>query len=703
MTSPRRRFRVFVLAVLALATWWVWPAPPPAPPTIAEVRAATCPSDARLLDRHGAVLHELRVDRSRRRLDWTPIDEVSPALVAAVIASEDRRFLRHGGVDAPAVAAALWQRLRGGPPRGASTLSMQLAAILDPRLARGGQPRGPAGKWAQMRAAWALERAWSKDEILEAYLNLVSFRGELQGVDAAAALLFDKAPHGLDAAESLTLAALLRGPNADRAALARRAAALDRALGDPAGDAALADALARAVDAPAQAPRRTTLAPHVARRLLPPDSSGCRTVATTLDADVQRAARDTVARQIAALAERGVRDAALLVADNASGDVLAYVGSSGTWSRAAQVDGVLARRQAGSTLKPFLYGLAIERRLLTAGTRLDDAPLEIAVGGGLFRPRNYDDLFRGPVSVRTALAGSLNVPAVRALQLVGADDFAARLRALGFAGVRHSGGYYGPSLALGSAEVTLWQLVGAYRALANGGEWTALRVSDSEPSARARVLDPAAAFVVADILADRDGRAVTFGLESPLATRYWAAVKTGTSTDMRDNWCVGFSRRYTVGVWVGNASGAPMHDVSGVTGAAPIWAEMMDWLHRDLPSAPPTAPAGLRTAGGEWYLPGTEPAGAGDRSLVAPRIVAPTDGAVIAPDPDIGPARQRVAFEAAAGAGLGWRLDGAELGDAGALVLWPPVAGVHELALVDADGRRVDVARFTVRGMVPSN
>lgn len=688
--------------LLALLAWRAIPAAP-APPTLAAVRAATCPSDAQLLDRHGAVLHELRVDRQRRRLAWTPLAEISPALVSAVIASEDRRFRDHGGVDARALAAALWQRLRGAAPRGASTLSMQLAALLDPALARRGAPRTPAGKWAQMRAAWALEAAWSKDDILEAYLNLVSFRGELQGVAAASALMYGKAPHGLSAAEAASLAALLRGPNADRATVGRRAAALAATLGTDVDAGALDAAVARAVDAPARAPRRTGLAPHVAHQLLPAGSSGCRAAATTLDAAAQRAAVDAVRRQMAALGARGVRDAAVLVVDNASGDVLAYVGSSGALSRAAQVDGVRARRQAGSTLKPILYGLAIERRLLTAATRLDDAPLEIPVAGGLFRPRNYDDIFRGPVSVRTALAGSLNVPAVRALQLVGADEFAERLRAFGFDDLRRPGGYYGPALALGSAEVTLWQLVDAYRALANGGVWSPLRlVAAGDPTAPRRVLDAAAAFVVGDILADRAGRAVTFGLESPLATRFWTAVKTGTSTDMRDNWCVGFSRRVTVGVWVGNAGGAPMHDVSGVTGAAPIWAEMMDRLHRDADSPPPAPPAGVERVRDEWFLRGTAPAGRAVTPTLAPRILAPTDGAIVAIDPDIAGARQRLPLQAAGASGLRWLVDGADLGDGAALLLWPPTPGAHEVALADATGRRVATTRVTVRGSPPA-
>jgi penicillin-binding protein 1C len=721
-------------------------------------RASYCPSDARLLDRHGEVVHERRIDRTRRRLAWTPLEAVSPALIEALLASEDRRFYQHGGVDWRAVGAAAWQRLRGGAPRGASTISMQLAALLDPALGRRGAPRSAADKWAQMRAAWQLEATWSKPEILEAYLNLVTFRGELQGIGAASAQLFGKAPHGLTRAEAAVLAALVRSPNADRDALARRATILFESphlrsapphLRTQLSDTTpLSDAIANVVDTPADGIARVALAPHAARRLMP-GGGGCADAQSTLDRGVQTAAVEAVQHQLLGLRERAVRDAAVLVVDNDSGAVLAYVGSSGPLSPARQVDGVQARRQAGSTLKPFLYGLALERRLLTAAALLDDAPLELPVGSGLFRPRNYDDRFRGPISVRTALAGSLNVPAVRTLTLLGAADFAAALRDLGFAGVHQPGDYYGPSLALGSADVTLWEMVGAYRTLANGGRWSPLsltptavarssssatQLADSrrsgadehhlvsasaamsptsptglEPRATSVLaLSPAAAFVVADILADRGSRGVTFGLESPLATRFWTAVKTGTSTDMRDNWCVGFSRRYTVGVWVGNFSGAPMRDVSGISGAAPIWQEVMEYLHRDLPSTAPPPPPGLVRTGvafanavepprQDWFLAGTEPNGAPALRALLPRVADPVDGTSIAIDPDIPTGRQRVAFSAVAADGLRWRLDGRDLGPVSGILLWPPIAGTHELALVDARDAVVDRSRFSVR------
>ncbi len=675
------------------------------------MRAAYRPSDVRLLDRHGEVIDELRVDAHRRRLQWTPLRAVSPAIVEAIITAEDRRFRRHSGVDVIAMAGAFAGWITGARLRGASTITMQLAALLDPRLqpTRGGRSLGQ--KWQQMRAAWQLERRWSKDQILEAYLNLVSFRGELQGVGTAAGVLFDKVPDGVTNAEALVLAALLKAPNAESIAVRQRAAALSRAGAGSAAEGEIDTAVARAFAVARGAGPRPSLAPHVARRLL---SAGTReSVASTLDAPLQRYARGALHRHLLAVRDRSVQDGAVLVADNASGEVLAYVGGSGALSSAPYVDGVRAHRQPGSALKPFLYGLALEKRLLTAASLLEDAPLAMDAGAGIYEPQNYDEQFHGLVSARTALAGSLNIPAVRTLSLVGGGAFVRQLRRLGFAGVSRPADYYGPALALGAAEVSLWEMAGAYRALANGGLWTPLhlRAGGATAEVERRVYSPATAFIISDILSDRESRMVTFGLENSLATRFWAAVKTGTSKDMRDNWCVGYSRRYTVAVWVGNFSGAPMRDVSGITGAAPVWLDIMTWLHRDTPSAPPLPPPeasaqNVRISGGaetprrEWFIRGTEPRAAEQRLAPArPRIRAPTDGAVIAIDPDIPEERQRLAFDASGvDSSWRWQLDGEDIGSAAQLRLWSPRAGHHALALADAGKQIAARVRFTVRG-----
>ena len=715
-------FAAIFLAAFGFA-WLELGAPDSPIPTFAAARAAWCPSDARLLDRHGEVIQERRIDPSRRRLDWTPLDRISPALVSAVIASEDLRFLDHGGVDIRAIAGSALRAIGGAPLRGASTITMQLATLLENPWGETARPRTLARKWRQMRRAWTIEHRWTKREILEAYLNLATFRGELQGVAAASGAIFGKSPHGLLDAESLVLAVLLRAPGAGRAAIARRAQALEGALGQGTDRAALAGAVARAVDASGRMPVRVALAPHAGAILLRP-RSGAITVRSTLDADLQRFAEETLRRQLVAMGERRVRDGAVLVVENRTGDVLAYVGGSGALSSARHVDGVRARRQAGSSLKPFLYGLAFERRILTPASILEDSPLDVPVAGGLYRPRNYDETFLGPVSARTALASSLNVPAVRTLALVGEEAFARRLRDLGFGGLTEAADFYGPALALGSTDVSLWELVGAYRALAEGGLGRPLRMTDpgGPPPEGRRAFAEEAVFLVSSILSDRESRSATFGLESPLATRAWTAVKTGTSKAMRDNWCLGYSRRYTVGVWVGNFSGEPMRDVSGVTGAAPVWSEVMERLEGDAPGAPPDPPGGVILVGGhasggegeapaepttraeqtapEWFLRGTEPDGPPHPSAAPlPAIVAPAPGSIIALDPDIPPDRQRLVFEAQGSApGMRWVLDGKSIARAAGPFAWAPRAGRHRLALVDAAGRRLDTVTFEVRG-----
>lgn len=676
------------------------------PPAFAAVRDGWRPSAAYLLDRHGEPLHVRRIDHRVQRRPWHPLAEVSPPLVRAVVAAEDRRFRQHGGVDWRAVGRAAVNRLRGQPAGGASTLTMQLASLLDGSAGRGGRSWGQ--KLRQMRAAVALERRWTKDEILEAYLNLVGLRGELQGVPAATQALFGKSPEALDEAESAVLAATLPSPNAPPPVVAARACRVALAAGFSADCAGLQGLARESLSRAGRPALEPALAPQLATVLL--REPGAR-VASTLDARVQRLVGEALRRQLIDLAGSGVRDGAAVVLDNATGEVLAYVGSAGPASRAREVDGVAALRQAGSTLKPFLYGLALERGYVTAASLVEDAPVQIDTGVGLYVPQNYDRDFKGTVSVRTALASSLNVPAVRLLVLAGVEPFRDRLRDFGYHSLGQPGEHYGYSLALGSADVSLLDQANAYRALANGGVWGPVRVRPDDPvDPPRRVLSAAAAYILSDILADAAARAPTFGLDGPLATGYWAAVKTGTSKNLRDNWCLGYSRDYTVGVWVGNFEGDAMRDVSGTSGAAPAWREIMDAL-QPRPAGAPSAPAGvvaapvrfeppLEPARVEWFVAGTEAplvqlASAGGR----PRIVSPPDGVIVALDPDIPPGNQRLVFNAAGVRGVAaeWVLDGTPIGAAGEPVRWAPVPGAHRLVL-RADGGELDAVSFRVRG-----
>ncbi|MFT4172046.1 MAG: penicillin-binding protein 1C [Rhodocyclaceae bacterium] len=680
-------------------------------PDFDAVRAGTRSSEGELLDRHDEVLQRLRIARHQRALAWIPLDEMSPALPRAIILAEDRRFARHPGVDPLGMASALVDNISRARPRGASTVSMQLASILSEQ---GPGTRGIGDKLRQMRDALALELRWTKPQILEAYLNRVSFRGELVGIDAAARGLLAKGPSGLDESEAAVLAALIRAPGAARGTVARRACAVLRAQGRrDCDDAAYVAATLPARPYPM---RGVDDAPHLAVKLLKTPGERVR---TTLDATLQRYAMGILRSRLAQLSRRNVEDGALVVLDNRSGDVLAYVGSSGDLSGAPEVDGVAALRQPGSTLKPFLFGVAIEQGWLTAASILDDSPLALNTPSGLYVPQDYDKEFKGAVSVRTALAASLNVPSVRALTLVGVDRFLETLHALGMDSFDRSADHYGYGLALGGAETNLLALTNAYRTLANAGTWTPTRwtTAPAPTPATRQVFSPQTSYILADILSDPAARAPTFGMASALSTRSWAAVKTGTSKGMRDNWAIGFTERYTVGVWVGNFSGAPMWDVSGVTGAAPIWRDLIDYLHGDLASHAPALPTGvlarevsfeppIEAPRREWFRAGTEPSGEAMRIAVAvtagrARLIAPADGSVMAPDPDIPAARQSILMQANGTGELCLRVDGRPLAACGILAtLMPlPAPGEHRLELTDRAGKVLDTHRFSVRGI----
>jgi penicillin-binding protein 1C len=710
-------------------------------PSPQEVRASFQPSDTYILSREGEVLQRLRTDMQVRRGQWVALRDVSPALRLALLVSEDQRFYAHSGVDWRAASAAAWGNLWHTKTRGASTITMQLAGLLDEDWRASNSGRSVGQKMGQALAATQLERRWRKDQILEAYLNLLPFRGELVGIDALSRTLFGKAPHGLDDMESAIAAALVRGPNASPATVAQRACGVWQ---DVARQQAIASiqadctALQWRVEQTLRArlwPASEGIAPHWAQRVW-----GARDVtveipkqglSTTISAGTQRLAVESLQRHLRELQGRGVEDGAAVVLDNRSGQVLAWVGSSGSLSQAREVDGVLAWRQPGSTLKPFLYAQAFDEKRLTAASLLEDSSAQIATPSGLYIPQNYDRRFKGWVSARMALAGSLNVPAVRTLVMVTPDAFFAQLRQLGLP-LRENAGYHGYSLALGSAEVPLLHLTNAYRALANGGRFTPVASaqlpvrSAAAPVAQhaanaVQAVSPQAAFVVADILSDAQSRATTFGLDSVLATRFWTAVKTGTSKDMRDNWALGWSGRYTVGVWVGNASGAAMHNVSGSSGAAPIWADIMVGLHARTPSRAPEAPSGmahsrvefvpadnahpLEPSRKEWFIAGTQqpqfqqPAALSSEPAQAQaKITSPTAGTLLALDPDIPPSQQLLQLRANHVA-VRWIMDGQPLG-VGQQLPWQPWPGPHVLQIQNARGQVLDEVRFEVRGAV---
>jgi penicillin-binding protein 1C len=699
-------------------------------PKFESVRSASYSSESKLLDRFGEVIERIRIDHKRRMLDWIALENISPKFQQAILAAEDKRFYWHPGIDPIGAISAFADNFHRSQARGASTISMQLANLLtnsrEPKSSRSWQ-----SKLGQIRYAFALELRWSKKEILEAYLNLVSFRGELVGVDAASRGLFTKGPDGLDTVESAVLASLVRAPGASRIKVGRRSCATLKAMYDK--DKAYKNDVANIVDLCEEAAFLASSlpqypyhmsgiddAPHLARKLL---SKPSEQIKVSLDASLQRFAHETLRTHLAHLINQNVEDGAVVVLDNLSGEVLAYVGSSGDLSGAPEVDGVSALRQPGSTLKPFLYAVAFDQGWLNASSVLDDSPLALTTPSGLYIPQNYDKDFHGAISVRTALGSSLNVPAVRTLTLVGVDRFLSTLRALGFTGLTKDADHYGFGLALGGGETTLLQLTNAYRALANGGKWTPTRFTLNKPDsvlAKSKegnqIFTSQASFIIADILADSTARTLTFGLSSPLSTHSWAAVKTGTSKSMRDNWAVGFTDRYTVGVWVGNFSGAPMWDVSGVTGAAPVWRDVVEYLHQSNASVIPHPPEGvvrqqvvyrpnIESPRNDWVI--AKSSNVNQQQTVISvagaltKIVAPPDSAIIAPDPDIPKNRQALLLQSSGVVYTCLKLDSHAVASCGIskTIVPLPLPGRHTLSLSDVHGKVLDIHQFEVRAL----
>lgn len=673
----------------------------PRPDSFEKVVRDYTSSELVLLDQQGLVLHESRRENSVRRLPWTPLHEVPENFKQLILKAEDQRFQQHFGFDFLAFAKAGMMWLQGAPLRGASTITMQVTELLNG--GRGKTRRHWQQKLKQIYAAIGLENHWSKNQILEAYLNLVYYRGELQGIGAAAQGLFGKAPFGLNEAESAVIISLIRAPNAAAEKVLDRACRLLQKTNCQDADEWKSQLTEKYWIQPLE-----RLAPHVARHMKVDKGAG--RIKTSLNRGLQIQVQEILRAQVEKLRAHNLTEASAVVLDNKTGQVLAYVGNIGDKSQSPYVDAAFALRQAGSTLKPFIYGLAIEKKLITAATILQDKPTDVAVATGIYRPTNYDRRFRENVSARVALASSLNIPAVQVLEAVGVENAMEMFTNLGFTGLERPD-FYGPSVALGAVDVKLLELTNAYRALANQGVWSPVSFVPQAANESTRVvLSPATSAIVSQMLADRGSRGGTFGWENALATRFWTAVKTGTSKDMRDNWCVGYSERYTVGVWAGNLSGEPMWNVSGVQGAAPAWLEIMNQLHRREPSRPPEPPPGvvvkkirfmpLDIELNEWFLAGTEPPEETIRILrqTQSKLVYPADQTLVALDPDIPRKKQKIFFAVNdPETRQKLKLNGKILAQAQEKVGWQPYPGRFKLELIDAEGRPLDTIHFQVR------
>ncbi len=623
--------------------------------------------------------------------------QVPPLLREAFVDSEDKRYWQHGGADWIARFDALWDNLRAGHVvRGASTIGEQVVRILHPR------PRGYWSHWVAGFDAARLLRRFGHAQVLEFYLNQVPYGARRRGVVQAARYYFGRDPGALDPAEQLALAVLVRSPM--RYDPRRHPRALRRAVEQLAGrmraagvlSAVQAEALRRAPITPGRQSLALDAGAFVAHAAARAAARGrdAPVQRTTLDAPLQRFVQGALSRRRHLLAARGVANAAALVVDNRNGAVLAW--AVAPQQGAFALDPVLSPRQPGSTLKPFVYGLAMQHLGWQPDTVLLDTPLAETVGPGVHRYRNYSGRHYGRVSLRYALANSLNIPAVRTAQAVGIVPIVRLLQELGFRSLRQSADYYGPAIVLGDGAVSLYELVQGYATLARHGRWLPLHVLAGLPRPRGLpLLSPEVSSVLASILSDPDARAAEFGADSVLDLPYPTAVKTGTSSDYRDLWSVGFDRRYTVGVWMGRLGGGSTDGLTGSSGPAPVLRDIFARLRRDAPYAGLWQDARLRlrptcewigpppcVRREDWRLPGpSAPAAAPAPTLV---IARPLPGETLALDPRL--PRQAQVYRFALDTGgralrrVDWLLDGRELagGDVDFLD-WRISAGAHRL------------------------
>ena len=674
------------IALLCVSSWFGLDALDRAyPPPLKELQSVS----TEVVGRDGELLRAFAAPEGRWRLKVS-LDEVDPKLVRMLIAYEDKHFYTHHGVDPPALfrAAAQWI-LRGHIVSGGSTLTMQLARLIEPR-----RERTVAAKFRQILRALQIERRLTKKEILEAYLTLAPYGGNLEGVRAASLAYFGKEPKRLSVAQAALLVALpqlpeKRRPDRNHAdALAARKRVLERAA-----TAALFDrrevARAEAEPVPETRHELPAFAAQAAAEAIRADPSAHRirlAISRRVQEGLESVARDAASRTGPKLS------VAMVMADARNGDILGEVGSADFFdaSRSGWIDMTRAVRSPGSTLKPFIYGLAFEEGLIAQQTIIADKPADF----GGYRPRNFDMGYQGDVSIRQALQMSLNVPAIRILDAVGPLRLLARFRQAGVHAILPKDEAPGLAIGLGGIGISLRDLVQLYTALANHGEVSPLHdklITGGNAQAK-RLIDPVATWQVGDILA---------GVVPPMeARRIGIAYKTGTSYGYRDAWSVGFDGRHVLGVWIGRPDGGPVPGLAGYVSAAPILFQA--FTRSGLPIVPlPQAPAGaLRQARADlpitlqrFTAPGELPS-VHDMIEPPPRIIFPPNGARVDLDAG-GDAHAPLVLKLQGGrAPFRWLANGKPLAGRSRkrVTSWmPDGGGSSTLTVIDAAGRAASV------------
>jgi penicillin-binding protein 1C len=576
----------FVLVLLGVSLYIPFPQKALEPASVVSLR---------ILDRKGNLLREVLSDEEGRSR-WVSLPEISKNVILATLAAEDSRFYEHPGIDIRAIARAIIQNIRARRIiSGGSTLTQQVVKNIYHF------PRNWFWKTVEIWYALRLEISRSKDEILTQYLNRISYGNQTFGINAASWLYFDKPPAHLSLAEAAFLAGLPRGPSLynpyrhQLRAQKRQREVLRRMLNK---EMIEPEEYRRAFKEPLNliSPEISFRAPHfcdlVLSKIAPKERQNISSLRTTLDFELQKDVEVLLRNSVKSLKKWEVSNAAAVIMDNKSGEILCLVGSANFFDsyHSGQVSAVTSLRQPGSALKPFTYALALEQGM-TPATFILDTEIRIRGKEVDYVPRNYDGKFHGPIRLREALACSYNVSAIRVLENIGVESLLHRLKKLGFETLDKGADYYGLGLTLGGGEVTLLELARAYSTLARSGifqkERILLEAKDIQGRTKSfpkgssrRVFSPEVSYIITNILADRDARIPAFGEGSCLSLPFPCAVKTGTSANFRDNWALGYTPHHTVGVWVGNFDGRPMQSVSGVSGAGPLFRDIMLLLEK---------------------------------------------------------------------------------------------------------------------------
>ena len=697
-------FILLTLVSLSVLGWQTYAHLTTPPATLSVVDTPI--KKAQVLDRHATPLMVTYQNRWNVH-EYLPLHDIPETLQQIFILAEDKRFYEHGGPDWVARFHAMWQNLLSlGVVRGASTISEQVVRIIYPR------PRTFWSRWLEGFEASLLEEKFSKADILEFYLNQVPYLGNRRGVVQAARYYFDRDLNTLNFKEMIALSVLVRAPT--RLDLKKGTTEIEKPI-----EWLLQRMLANHVIDEADYEHIQTMPLQLHETGLPVQATHFvdyiytssanvdmpEKIVTTLDAQIQTTAQAILDQRIQDLVSKRVQHGAMLIVDNQTRDILAWVNASKDNTPISYIDAVLTPRQPGSALKPFLYALALKKGW-TAATIIDDSPLAAAVGVGLHSYHNYSRSYYGPLRLRDALGNSLNIPAIRTIQFVGPGEFLRTLHDLGMSSLTAHPEYYGDGLALGNGGITLFELVQAYVALANHGEFQPLKTRPTQTLAEKHtVFTPEVTSIIADILSDTDARRLEFGSSALLRFPVQTAIKTGTSTDYHDAWAVGFNHQYTVGVWLGNLDQQPMTKVSGSSGPALILRAVFAELNRyseaqPLYVSPKLIQADIcRTTGqkatqdcshrSEWFIAGTEPTDTNQQPQIALNVEdkvflrQPSHGLQLAMDPRIPDEYEAFTFKLSQiphGKSVEWLVDNQVVGTTSTErtdFLWPLEKGKH--------------------------